>query len=94
MADTEASAPGALLRHWRLRRKLSQLELANRSGVSSRHLSFVETGRSRPTAAMVLRLCDQLSVPLREQNRVLLASGFAPAHPEHGLADPPMALVA
>jgi len=82
---------GALLREWRQRRNLSQLELAHRANVSARHLSFVETGRSRPTSAMVLRLCDQLGVPLREQNRVLLACGHAPAHPELGLADPPMA---
>lgn len=85
---------GELLRDWRQRRRLSQLDLAHRAGVSSRHLSFVETGRSRPTPAMILRLCEQLAVPLREQNRVLLAGGFAPAHPELGLADPPMAEVA
>lgn len=85
---------GVLLREWRRRRSLSQLELAHRCGVSTRHVSFIETGRSHPTSAMILRLCDQLAVPLREQNRVLLAGGFAPAHPEHGLADPPMAEVA
>lgn len=84
---------GTLLRHWRHRRNLSQLELAHRSGVSSRHVSFVETGRSRPTSEMILRLCDELAVPLREQNRLLLAGGFAPAHPEHSLSDPPMAEV-
>jgi len=56
-------------------------------------VSFIETGRSRPTSAMILRLCDELSVRLREQNRLLLASGYAPAHPEHGLAEPPMAQV-
>ena len=86
--------PGALLRDWRVRRRLSQLDLAHRTGVSSRHLSFVETGRSRPSSDMILRLCDQLAVPLREQNRCLLAAGFAPAHPEHGLGDPPLAEVA
>jgi transcriptional regulator with XRE-family HTH domain len=85
---------GELLRDWRRRRHLSQLDLAHRAGVSSRHLSFVETGRSRPTPGMILRLCDQLAVPLREQNRVLLAGGYAPEHPEHALADPPMAEVA
>ena len=88
-----AAHPGALLRDWRRRRRLSQLELAHRAGVSSRHLSCVETGRARPTPEMILRLCDHLGVPLREQNRVLLAGGFAPAHAEHGLADPPMAEV-
>jgi transcriptional regulator with XRE-family HTH domain len=82
---------GVLLREWRHRRNLSQLELASRAGVSTRHVSFVETGRSRPTSTMILRLCDELAVPLREQNRVLLAGGFAPQHPEHRLSDPPMA---
>ena len=82
---------GPLLRSWRRRRNLSQLDLAHRADVSARHLSFIETGRSRPSPDMVLRLCDQLDVPLREQNRLLLASGHAPAHPEHGLGDPSMA---
>lgn len=84
---------GALLRDWRRRRNLSQLDLAHRTGVSPRHVSFIETGRSRPSSAMLLRLCDQLAVPLREQNRVLLAGGYAPAHAEHSLSDPPMAYV-
>ena len=86
--------PGALLRDWRRRRNLSQLDLAHRAGVSSRHVSFIETGRSRPTSSMILRLCDHLAVPLREQNRCLLAAGHAPAHPEHELDAPPMAVVA
>lgn len=85
---------GVLLREWRRRRNLSQLELASRAGVSTRHVSFVETGRSRPTPGMIIRLCDELAVPLREQNRVLLAGGFAPTHPEHRLSDPPMADIA
>ncbi len=85
---------GVLLREWRRRRNLSQLDLAHRAGVSSRHVSFIETGRARPTSAMILRLCDQLAVPLREQNRCLLAAGYAPAHPEHALDAPPMAEVA
>ncbi|MCD4532707.1 helix-turn-helix transcriptional regulator [Nocardioides sp. cx-169] len=89
-----SAAAGDLLRDWRRRRNLSQLELAHRCGVSTRHLSFIETGRSRPTSAMILRLCDRLAVPLREQNRVLLAGGFAPVHPEHRLDEPPMAEVA
>ncbi|MDN4173999.1 helix-turn-helix transcriptional regulator [Nocardioides sp. SOB77] len=84
---------GALIRQWRERRHLSQLGLASRADVSTRHLSYIETGRSRPTPAMVLRLCAHLDVPLREQNRVLLAAGHAPAHPEHRLGDPPMAEV-
>jgi transcriptional regulator with XRE-family HTH domain len=81
---------GTLLREWRRRRHLTQLDLAHRAGVSTRHVSFVETGRSRATSEMILRLCDNLAVPLREQNRILLAGGFAPAHPEHGLSDRPM----
>jgi transcriptional regulator with XRE-family HTH domain len=85
---------GSLLREWRRRRHLSQLDLALRAGVSSRHVSFIETGRSRPSSTMILRLCDHLAVPLREQNRCLLAAGFAPAHPEHPLDAPPMAEVA
>jgi len=84
---------GALLREWRQRRHVSQLDLAARAGVSTRHVSFVETGRSRPTSQMILRLCDHLGVPLREQNKVLLAGGYAPAHPEHGLNEPAMAEV-
>ena len=87
------AAPGArpvgeLLREWRERRRISQLDLAIRADVSARHLSFVETGRSRPTPAMILRLTEQLEVPLRERNTLLLAGGYAPAYPEHGLAEP------
>ena len=95
-ADRPGERPdaGLLLREWRRRRHLSQLDLAQRAGVSSRHVSFIETGRSRPTSTMILRLCDHLAVPLREQNRCLLAAGFAPAHPEHPLDAPPMAEVA
>lgn len=83
-------APGPLLRGWRHRRHLSQMELAHRASVSARHVSFIETGRSRPTADMVLRLCDELDVPLRERNTVLVAAGHAPAYPEYRLSDPPM----
>lgn len=64
---TEAPPVGGLLRGWRERRRLSQLELASRTAISARHLSFVETGRSKPTSAMILRLAQQLDVPLREQ---------------------------
>lgn len=84
------SDAGRSLREWRRRRHLSQLELAHRVGVSTRHLSFVETGRSRPSSGMVLKLCSHLDVPLREQNRVLVTAGHAPAHPEHSLTDVPM----
>lgn len=81
---------GSLLREWRTRRRLSQLELAIQADISARHLSFVETGRSRPTSEMILRLSEQLDVPLRERNRLLLAGGYAPVYPEHDLTSPPM----
>ena len=84
---------GSLLRDWRQRRRLSQLELALEADVSARHLSFVETGRSRPSASMVLLLAEQLEVPLRERNRMLLAAGHAPAFQSHDLDEPPMAPV-
>jgi transcriptional regulator with XRE-family HTH domain len=84
---------GELLREWRQRRHLSQLDLAIEANVSSRHLSFVETGRSRPTSDMILRLSEHLDVPLRDRNQILLAGGFAPAYPEHGLAEPELAAV-
>jgi transcriptional regulator with XRE-family HTH domain len=72
---------------------LTQLELALRAEVSARHLSFVETGRSRPTSEMILRLAHQLDVPLRERNVLLLSGGYAPAFPVNRLADPPMRAV-
>src|SRR5206468_2232294 len=84
---------GPLLRQWRERRRLSQLELALEAGVSARHLSFVETGRSKPGRDMLLRLVGQLDVPLREQNRLLLAAGHAPAFPERPLGGPELAPV-
>ena len=71
---------GALLRDWRTRRRLSQLELASLAGVSARHLSFVETGRARPSREMVLHLADHLAVPLRERNALLVAAGYAPTY--------------
>jgi len=76
---------GALLRAWRHRRGVSQLDLAIAADVSPRHVSLVETGRSRPTAEMVLRLAEQLDVPLRDRNRLLLAAGFAPHFAERSL---------
>ena len=82
---------GELLRDWRQRRRLSQLELSLRAEISTRHLSFVETGRSRPSSAMVLRLAEELDVPLRDRNRLLLAAGYAPAYAEHGLDSPQLA---
>ena len=82
---------GALLRAWRQRRRRSQLDLALDAEISQRHLSFVESGRAAPSRAMVLRLAAQLEVPLREQNALLLAAGFAPPHAERPLDDPGMA---
>ncbi|GAA4200364.1 helix-turn-helix domain-containing protein [Actinocatenispora rupis] len=84
---------GSLLREWRQRRRLSQLELSLEADVSTRHLSYVETGRSRPTSQMILKLADRLDVPLRERNALLLAGGYAPAYPEHGLDSPDLAAV-
>lgn len=77
MAATSMPTVGALLREWRERRRMSQLDLALQAGVSARHVSFVETGRSRPSAEMVLQLAAEMEVPLRERNQLLLAAGFA-----------------
>ena len=77
-ATERRAGAGELLRDWRQRRRLSQLDLALRTDISARHLSFVETGRSRPTSEMILRLAEQLEVPLRERNVLLLAAGYAP----------------
>ncbi len=88
MTDTEI---GALLRHWRTSRRQSQLQLALEAEVSSRHLSYVETGRSQPSREMVLRLAGALEIPLRERNALLVAAGYAPRYFETGLAAPEMA---
>jgi transcriptional regulator with XRE-family HTH domain len=90
---SEPAGVGRLLREWRERRRLTQLDLALRAEVSARHLSFVETGRSRPTSDMILRLARHLDVPLRERNVLLLSGGYAPAYPANDLSDPPMAAV-
>lgn len=82
--DTSA---GALIRHWRSFRRLSQLELALSADMSARHLSFLETGRARPSLEMVLRLAETLEIPLRDRNGLLAAAGFAPQFRETGLAD-------
>ena len=84
---------GALLREWRDRRRRSQLDLALEAEVSTRHLSFVETGRSAPSRDMILRLAEHLDVPLRERNRLLLAAGYAPSYAETAMSAPPMAPV-
>src|SRR2546430_14103246 len=94
MADASShGSVGPLLREWRERRRVSQLELALDAGVSARHLSFVETGRSKPGREMLLSVLGRLDVPLREQNRLLLAAGHAPAFAERPLDGPDMALV-
>ncbi|MDJ0381734.1 helix-turn-helix transcriptional regulator [Streptomyces sp. G-G2] len=82
---------GTLLRAWRERRGISQLELAGRADSSARHISFVETGRSRPSEDMVLRLADRLDVPVRERNALLLAAGYAPRYAHTPLDAPEMA---
>jgi transcriptional regulator with XRE-family HTH domain len=82
---------GDLLREWRKRRHQSQLALALEAGISQRHLSFVESGRAKPSREMVLLLAEQLDIPLRERNRLLNAAGFASMFPEHSLDDPALA---
>ncbi|MFF9795900.1 helix-turn-helix domain-containing protein [Streptomyces rochei] len=90
VSDTVPTAQGVgpLLRAWRERRRVSQLELALRADSSARHISFIETGRSRPSEEMVLRLAEHLDVPVRERNALLLAAGYAPHYPETPLDDP------
>jgi transcriptional regulator with XRE-family HTH domain len=88
MAGVKTQPVGILLRKWRERRRLSQLDLATEAEISSRHLSFLETGRSQPSREMVLRLAEQLDVPLRDRNALLIAAGYAPAYPERPLDDP------
>ncbi len=86
--NTAYAPVGTLLRDWRSRRRLSQLELALEAEISTRHLSFVETGRSQPSREMILKLADQLEIPLRERNALLLAGGYAPVYGEHPLESP------
>lgn len=81
---------GDLLREWRQHRRLSQLALALDAGISTKHLSFLETGRSRPSRDMLLHLAELLGVPLRERNALLQAAGFAALYPQHALSDPEM----
>jgi transcriptional regulator with XRE-family HTH domain len=87
-------AVGELLRHWRGVRRLSQLALALEAETTARHVSFIETGRSQPSRAMVLRLARVLDVPIRERNQLLLAAGYAPVYTETGLAEEDAAMVA
>src|SRR6478735_6028217 len=90
---TATPGVGPLLKDWRRRRRLSQLDLAVEADVSTRHLSFVETGRSKPSRELLLQLADHLDVPLRERNALLLAAGYAPAYGERPLGDEAMAPV-
>ncbi|MFE4370260.1 helix-turn-helix domain-containing protein [Streptomyces sp. NPDC056835] len=90
VARAAEPAVGPLLRDWRKRRRVSQLELAIRADSSARHISFIETGRARPSEEMVLRLADRLDVPVRERNTLLLAAGYAPRFTETALDDPAM----
>jgi len=88
-----ASPVGTLMRHWRRERRMSQLGLAGEAGVTQRHVSFVESGRTQPSREMVLALARALDVPLRERNQMLLAAGYAPHYRETGLDDDALALV-
>lgn len=91
---TTVTGIGPMLREWREARRLSQLALSSAAGVSTRHLSCVETGRSRPSPELVLHLAEYLEVPLRARNQLLLAAGYAPVFRERPLDDPEMAPVA
>src|SRR5919198_5884281 len=94
MATASASPDvGSLLRRWREQRRLTQLEVALDAGISARHLSFVETGRSKPGRAMLLGVTQCLGIPYRERNEILLAAGYAPAFPERSLEDPALSPV-
>jgi transcriptional regulator with XRE-family HTH domain len=88
--DTSDASIGVLLRQWRERRRRTQLDLALDAGISARHLSFVETGRSKPGAQVILAIAEHLELPLRERNRLLLAAGHAPAFPDRSLEDAQM----
>ncbi len=88
MSNVQTQPVGNLLRDWRRRRRLSQLDLACEAEISTRHLSFLETGRSLPSREMVLHLAEQLAIPLRERNALLIAAGYAPVFSQKPLEDP------
>ena len=92
-AATANPTVGPLLRDWRQRRRLSQLDVSTRAAISTRHLSFLETGRARPSREMVLHLAEELDVPLRERNTLLVAAGYAPVYQESPLDGDDMATV-
>lgn len=87
-AGERQAGVGAMIREWRQRRRMSQLDLALEAEISQRHLSFMESGRAKPSREMVLRLAEHMDVPLRQRNRLLMAAGFAPTYGERGLDDP------
>jgi transcriptional regulator with XRE-family HTH domain len=94
-ASARRAAPrtfGDYLRQWRQHRRLTQLDLAHEAEISTRHLSFVETGRSHPSREMVLRLAERLDIPLRERNALLVAAGYAPMYRERPLDDPALSV--
>ena len=93
IAAGTATTVGPLLRDWRQRRRLSQLDVSARAAISTRHLSFLETGRAKPSREMVLHLAEELDVPLRERNALLVAAGFAPVYQETPLGGDDMATV-
>ena len=88
------SSVGTLVREWRTRRHRSQLDVALDVGMSTRHLSFVETGRSRPSPELLLLIAERLEVPLRERNTLLLAAGYAPRYSNASIDAPAMTMVA
>ncbi len=89
MPTRTGSVPvGLMLREWRDRRRMTQMDLAGDAGISTRHLSFLETGRTRPSRETLLRLAGQLGIPLRDRNVLLIAGGFAPVFSQRGLDDP------
>ncbi|HEU0133299.1 MAG TPA: helix-turn-helix transcriptional regulator [Allosphingosinicella sp.] len=91
MAARPVDLVGTQIRTWRARRRLSQLDLALDAEISTRHLSFIETGRSKPSRTMLLRLAERLRIPPRERNVLLVAGGFAPGLPARSLDDPDLA---
>ena len=89
--DNPLHSAGDLLRQWRQRRRMSQLALSNQAEISSRHLSFIETGRSQPSREMVMHLAEELAIPMRERNVLLVAAGYAPIFTQRSLDDPALA---
>jgi transcriptional regulator with XRE-family HTH domain len=88
VSNVQTQPVGSLLREWRMRRRMSQLDFACEADISARHLSFLETGRSLPSREMVLHLAERLEVPLRERNALLIAAGYAPVFFQRPLEDP------